>query len=124
MNIKRFLASGLAAGFVYFMLGWVFYGMLFPNLYPKTAETNMSMITMGCFAFGIAIAWAMQHCTDLMSGIKFGAVLALLFGLCSNSFMYASIPMNSNNFITDLGVYAVSGAILGAIISFINSKIS
>jgi len=38
MNNKPFLLSTLAGTIAYFLLGWLFYGILFKDLYPAEQD--------------------------------------------------------------------------------------
>ena len=60
MKTKNFLASGLAGGIVYFLLGWLFFGILFVDLFPSQPEEDtqtMLMILLGCITYGLFIAY-------------------------------------------------------------------
>ena len=41
MNTKNFIIGGIAGGIINFFLGWIFYGMLFKDLYPQTGNENL-----------------------------------------------------------------------------------
>ena len=40
MNVKNVSVSGLVGGIVNFLLGWLFYGMLFKDSFPQPEETS------------------------------------------------------------------------------------
>lgn len=44
MNVKRFLISGTIAGIAYFLLGWLFYGIIFKDFFPKNGNKNTAFI--------------------------------------------------------------------------------
>jgi hypothetical protein len=45
MNIKSFTLSAIAGTIVYFLLGWLFYGTLFTEIYPTSGnEKSLSFI--------------------------------------------------------------------------------
>ena len=86
MNTKNFLISGLAAFVVNFLLGWLFYGILFQDLYPNQGEENMIFIALGCLFFGFVIAYVFTVVASIKSaseGFKVGAIFGLLnfFGI-------------------------------------------
>ena len=50
MTSKSFILSAIAGTVTYFLLGWLFYGILFPDFYPKEGgEDSLAFIFMGCF---------------------------------------------------------------------------
>ncbi len=57
MNFKNFLIAGIVGGIVNFLLGWVFYGMLFKDLYPEDENTNLTLIFLGCITFGLFMSY-------------------------------------------------------------------
>ncbi len=126
MNVKNLIAGALGGGLVYWLLGAVFYGMLFTNIYPDNGNQNMVFIFLGCLVFAllmtyIFIQWA--NITIPMTGAKAGAILGLLYGLSMNFFMYASQVPNYSNMLLDTVITAVSGAVTGAVIAFILGKL-
>jgi hypothetical protein len=59
MKTKNFLVSGIAGGIADFLLGWLFYGMLFKDSFPQPEESSnsMVMIFLGCITFGLFMAY-------------------------------------------------------------------
>ena len=41
MDFKKLIISSLAGGLMYFMLGYLFYGVLFTNIYPPSDNENL-----------------------------------------------------------------------------------
>lgn len=131
MKTKNFLASGLAGGIVYFLLGWFFFGILFVDLFPSQPEENsqtMLMILLGCLTYALFIAyifgkWAQINTT--MAGAKAGAVIAIFISLFYNFFNIAMNPDATYElFAMDTLITIVSTAITGAIIGMIYGKMS
>lgn len=125
MNAKNFLVSGIVAGIVNFLLGWVFYDQLFPDLYPKEGEPNMVFIGLGCLIFGLLVAYVLTGIASITStkeGLKGGAVFGLLYGISMNLFMYSSMEPNYQNMAIDTAISIVMVAIMGAVIAMINGK--
>lgn len=126
MNTKNFIIGGILGGIVNFILGWIFYGMLFKDLYPQTGNENLLFVFLGCLAFGfllsqIIINWA--QAIDFSSGLKVGIIVGLLYSLSMNFFMYSSMQVNYENMITDIIINIVSTGIIGAIIAITNGKL-
>jgi hypothetical protein len=125
MNTKSFLMSGIAGTFVCFLLGWLFYGILFPDVYPQNDEECMLFIFLGClfYAFTFALIfnrWA--QISTFSSGIKAGFLLGLLWSLSMSFFMYASKESIDSNFLILIAIDAVSAAIMGGVIALVIGK--
>lgn len=129
MKTKNFVVSGLAGGIANFLLGWLFYGIIFKEFFPQPEESTNTMlfIFLGCITFGLLIAyiftkWA--QITTAVTGAKAGAVLGLMLYLYFNFF---GMAMNSEATLQmaalDVGIGVVLTAIIGAIIGAINGKL-
>lgn len=126
MNLKNCIAAGIAAGVTNFLLGWVFYGILFKDIYPANENTNLTFIFLGCMTFGffmsyIFIKWA--GITNPMTGLTAGTIIGFLNGLSMNFFMYSNMPLNTQNFLIDVIITTITGAIMGAMIALVNRKL-
>jgi len=130
MKTKNFLVSGLVGGIVDFVLGWLFYGMLFKDSFPQPDEENSSaliFIFLGCITFGLFIAyiftkWA--QITTAVTGAKAGAILGLFIALFWNFFncaMDATVQMQT--VALDVAISVVMAAIVGAVIGVVNGKL-
>ena len=125
MNAKNFIVGGIVGGIVDFLLGWVFYGMLFTNIYPQNENTKLEFIFLGCMTFGFFISliftkWA--GITNIMSGLKAGALIGLFYGLSMNFFMYSSQEVNYQILGLDTVVNVLMGAGVGAIVALVLGK--
>ena len=125
MNVKNFLVSGIVAGIVNFLLGWVFYGILFKDIYPQNENMNMLFIFLGCMTSGLFIAYIFTKwagITNPITGIKAGAVIGLFTSLSMNFFMYSSMTVNYQNLALDVIITIVISAFMGAAIAIVNGK--
>jgi hypothetical protein len=125
MNVKKILVSGIVAGIVNFLLGWVFYGILFKNIYPPNDDMNMLFIFLGCMTSGFFIAYIFTKwagITNPITGIKAGAVIGLFTSLSMNFFMYSSMVLNFQNMALDVIITIVISAFMGAAIAFVSGK--
>ena len=125
MNTKSFLVSGIAGTIVCFLLGWLFYGILFTDVYPQNDEECMLFIFLGClfYAFTFALIfnrWA--QISTFSSGVKAGFLIGLLWSLSMNFFMYATKESIDSNFLILIAIDAVSAAIMGGIIALVIGK--
>jgi hypothetical protein len=129
MKTKNFLVSGIAGGIADFLLGWLFYGMIFIDSFPQPEEGNnsMVMIFLGCLTFGLFMAyiftkWA--QITTASTGAKAGATISLFIALAMNFF---NLAMDSSSTMQtaalDVAIAVVMGAIIGAVIGVVNGKL-
>ena len=113
---KKFLFGALAGGIVYYFLGFLFYGVLFKNIYPSSEEDHMLFVFLGCMTFGILLSYLLNKMgiNDCKSGAVSGATISLMLGLYSNFFMYSSKAVNYTYFIEDVLIMTIMGAVTGA----------
>lgn len=128
MNVKNFLLAGIAGGITDFLLGWIFYGMLF-HAYFGGGEPNLTFIFAGCMSFGllmsyIYVRWA--NISTLMAGASAGAGIGLLMGIMNNLFRYsmATEAPNYQQFAVDVVICMVMGAGVGAVVAVVNGALS
>lgn len=127
MNVKNFLICSIVGFIVYYFLGGLFYGMLFPDIHPKSENTNMMFILLGCLFYAVMIAYIWCQWVGLkewMSGLKAGAILGFIGSLSGAFFMFSNRELNTTHFIEDVFAMTVSAAIMGAVMAFINGKLS
>lgn len=125
MKVKNFIIGGIVGGIVDFLLGWVFYGMLFKDIYPQDENTNLTFIFLGCMTFGFLMSYIftkLAGITNPMTGLTAGAVIGFFNGLSMNFFMYSSMPLNTQSMATDVVICIVLGAGVGAAVALVNGK--
>ena len=125
MKVKNFLVAGIVGGIVDFLLGWVFYGMLFKDIYPETPDMKLEFIFLGCLTFGLLVSYIFTKwagITNAMTGLTAGVVIGLLYGLSTNFFMYSNMPLNVQNFMIDMVISIIIGGAVGAVVALINGK--
>lgn len=126
MNTKSFLVSGFIAFLINFLLGALFYGFIFTDLYPTGGEENMLFIALGCLFYGFLLAYVLTSIASIKNiaqGFRIGAVFGLLNGLSMNFFMYASLEPNYQNIVIDAIVSMVMVGIMGSVIALIHKKL-
>ena len=121
MKTKNFLVSGIVGGIVDFLLGWLFYGIIFINTFPQPEESSNAMlfIFLGCLTFGLFVSyiftkWA--QITTAITGAKAGAIIGLFIGLFYNFFNLAMNATTSMKLATlDVAISVVMSCVIGAV---------
>ena len=128
MKTKNFLVAGVVGGIVDFLLGWLFYGIVFKDTFPQPEESSETMlfIFLGCITFGLFVAyiytqWA--QISTVATGAKAGAIIGLFVGLFFNFFNMAMSSEDTLNLAAlDVLISVVMTAIIGAVIGMVNGK--
>ena len=128
MNIKKLFIGGITGGVLFFLLGWVIYGMLlmdFMNSYTGVAgniskpEPDFLYLIIGNLAMGFLIAYIFikANITSLGTGFVTGGVIGLLMAVGYDCMMYATTTVISKTGMTaDVISFAVMSAITGALV--------
>jgi len=130
MNAKKFLMSGIAGSVVYFLLGYLAYGILFKDAMMSTvAGVDRSMEDMvwwsliaGNVAFGFLLAYIIGKTgnTSIAGGAITGAVVAFLMSCGMDLIMHATTNLVSKNMmIYDVLISVLMFAITGAVIAIV-----
>ncbi|GGD24133.1 DUF1761 family protein [Hyunsoonleella pacifica] len=129
MKTKHFLVSGIVGGIVDFLLGWLFYGIIFIDTFPQPEESGQTMlfIFLGCLTFGLFVSYIYNRwaqITTAATGAKAGAIIGLFIGLFYNFFNIAMYPEFTFQLAAlDVGISIVMTTIIGAAIGAINGKL-
>ncbi len=130
MKTKNFLVSGLVGGIVDFLLGWLFYGMIFKDFFPQPDEENSNaliFIFIGCLIFALFIAYIYTRWAQISTaatGAKAGAIIGLFVSLFYNFFNMAMDTSATVQMIAlDVAISIVMTAIIGAVIGAVNGKL-
>ena len=127
MNLKNFIIGGIVGGIVDWLLGWLFYGIIFKDTFPSGETMNMMMITLGCFSVGFFISYIFVQwagISNIITGLKAGAVIGIFMGLTSGFFESESMITPDYKMIaTGVFISIVMTACVGASIAFVNNKL-
>ena len=120
---KSIFYSTITGTIVYFLLGWLFYGILFTDLYPES--DSMLFIVLGALfyvlIFSIVYArWA--SISTFKSGAKAGLILGLLYSLSMSFYMASSMGLDVERLVTEAFVAAVSTALMGGVVGLTIGK--
>ena len=137
MNMKKILIGGIAGSVAFFLLGWLFYGILFKDLMDagmgtatgveKTdEEMSLGIIFLGNlmwgFLFSVVFSWSKHD--GLMSGLFMGAVVGLLMNAGNDFIMYGtSNLMTMNGALIDIAVGTVLSTLAGGVIGWVMGMI-
>ena len=131
MDTKKFLTGTLVGGIAYFVLGFLFYGLLLADFFEANsgsasgvmrAEDEMvwwalilGNLIFAAFITYIFLKWA--HISTFKSGLLGGATIGLLLGLGYNLIYYGtSNMMTLTGALVDVVVGTVMTALLGGVI--------
>ncbi len=132
MDAKKFALGALVGGVVFFLLGWLLYGLLFMNYFEAnvgsaTGVNKESMNMIALFLGNLAMAalltiiflrWA--GISTFMGGLKAGALIGLLVVLGFDLTMFGTTNiMTLNGMLMDVVVYTVMSAITGGVIGWL-----
>lgn len=128
MKTKNFLTAGIVGGIVDFLLGWLFYGIIFVDTFPQPEESSQTMIYifLGCLTFGLFVSYIYTQWAQIstaVTGAKAGAIIGIFIGLFYNFFNLAMMPEVTLQLAAlDVGISVVMTTIIGAVIGLINGK--
>ena len=131
MDIKKLLMGGIAGGVLFFLLGWLIYGMLlmnFMNTHPGTAgniaraEPDFLYLIIGNLAMGFLMAYIFIKAgiNSLSRGLITGGVIGLLMAVGYDCLMYATTTaVSKTGMAADVAASVVMSAIVGAAVGAI-----
>ena len=129
MNSQKFLVGGIVGGILYFILGYLFYGLLLKSFFDeKGMAVDMDKMVwwamiLGNLAAGFLLAYILgkANATNAASGATVGLVVGLLMSLSFDLTMYGIGHglTTTSALIADVAVSAVLTAITGAIVGMV-----
>lgn len=136
MSSKKFLIGGLVGGVVFFLLGWLLYGMLLMDfmmqhsnnssgVFRAEAEMIWWAMIVGNLALGFLLSYVLNkaNVAGAMAGATTGAIVMLLMSIGIDCVMYAQLNLwDTTAMIVDILVSTVIGAIVGAVIGWLNGR--
>ncbi len=130
MNVKNFIIGGIVGGIVDFLMGWLVYGMLLKDTFPKSPcdgpTENMVFIFLGCMCFGFLISWVFSQgegISNVGAGIKMALGIAVFMSLSAGFFRHMTQETIDWK-LTAIDVVAcmVLAAAVGAAVAMVNGK--
>ncbi len=129
MNVKNFIVGGIVGGIVDFLMGWLVYGILLKDTFPKpegAGAENMMFIFMGCMCFGFLISFVFSQgegISTMAAGIKMALGITLFMALshCFFDSMYKD-SMDVKMVAIDVVASMVLATVVGAAVAMVNGK--
>ena len=127
MDTNKILVSGLVGGVVYFLLGFLLYGMLFADFFAKNMGSasgvekdpiNFPALIIGNLVMGLLLAvifgrWA--GIKTMSTGAVAGAVIGLLFALGDGLTMFGTTNIyTATALVADIVIVTIMMAATGA----------
>ena len=134
MDAKRFVTGTIVGGIVLFLAGYVIFNTLLGSFFAANSGTATGVardpmllwsIGVGCLGLAALICYAMgaRGASGLTGGAKVGAIVGFLYAFAIDFIMYGSQNVsNLNATLVDPLASAVHGAIGGAVIGLVVSK--
>ncbi len=126
MNVKNFLIAGIVGGIVDWLLGWLFYGILFNDNFGGEDPANMLFITLGCLTYGLFMSYVFVRWANIRTatnGLKAGAIFGIFSALQSSFFANSDkVTPDYQLMVLDIGIMIVISCAVGAVIGIINGK--
>ena len=126
MNIKNYIVPTIVGTIFYFLLWWLFYGILFTEIHQKENNTSMLLILLGSLFYAVMfnlILEKMEDVTTFKSGFFIALPIGFLLSASMNFLMYSSKTLNLEFFITDVFIGSVSTAIMSGAIGTTLGKV-
>ncbi len=136
MNIKKLLVGGIAGGITFFLLGWLFYGILLMDFMAAHSgasgninrpEPDFIYLFIGNLAIGLLITYIFIKAgvNSLSAGVLTGAVIGLLMAIGYDSMIYATTTtMSKTGMAADVAAATVMTAITGGIVAILIGMLS
>jgi ABC-type antimicrobial peptide transport system permease subunit len=122
--MKKIILSSLVGTLVYYLLGWIVYGLL--EISESSGNESMVFIFLGCLFYALVFAvifarWA--HISTLKSGFKAGFILGLLYILSWQFFVTSDGGFDLVPFVKEVLIGTLITAIMASAIAYVSGKI-
>jgi hypothetical protein len=131
MDIKKLLIGGIAGGILYFLLGYLVYGVLIMDFMRANpgpirgldrSVIDFKYLTIGNLVQGFLLAYILikSNVDSLAKGLITGGIVGLLMSVSFDAIMYATTNVISRKaMLADVIAFAVISAIVGAVVGMI-----
>jgi uncharacterized membrane protein len=133
MKSTRFIMGGIIGGVVFFLLGWLVYGMLLSGFMKEHINSAASSVmytdenmilwslAIGNIALGLLVAYAMDlgNINSVSGGATTGAIIGFLFAAAMDFTLFSQINIwDMTGMIVDIVVMTLLVAVMGAAIGW------
>lgn len=131
MNSQKLAVGGIAGGITFFLLGWVFFGMLLKDFFadngsPSSTDMVWWALILGNLLLGFLLAYILGKANVVTAGggAGTGFVVGLLMSIGVNLIMYATTthPVARKALAADAATLTVMWTIAGAVVGWIYSR--
>lgn len=132
---KRILIGGIVGGVAFFLLGWLVYGILLMDFYQANGNQSINrpmeeMVWWALMAsnllsgFLIAFVFDWTNTTDVVEGMKKGAILGFLMSASYDLSMFSMTTwfIGKRLVVVDIGVSTLFVAVGAGIIAWVMAK--
>jgi hypothetical protein len=132
MKTTKILLAGLAGGVIFFLLGWLIYGILLMDFgtvnYNQCAQRPMEemiwwslILAYLAYGFLLALIFSWSKSKGILAGLKIGAIVGLLISVSMDLSMYSMSTtfLTFTAVIVDIAVYTFISAISGLVTGLI-----
>ena len=122
---KNFIYSSLVGTLVYFLLGWLVYGFIFPEIHPDEAEPQMINISLGCLFYAFFFAAILTRWAGISTakiGFYVGFTLAILHGI-SWHFFYLTEAFSMMRLVKEVVIEGALTGVMAATIAYVNGSV-
>ena len=132
MNSKNYFLAGILGGIVYFLLGWLVYGMLLMNYMEENAglalgvnrvEMLLWSIGLGSLLYGFFLSYIFScvgQVKTAAAGAKSGAWVGFLVAGAIDFTMYGTTNISTLNAVAvDILAATVLASITGAVVAWV-----
>ena len=119
---KKILLSGIVGTVVYYLLGWLVYGLFLAE--NSTGEESMLFIFLGCLSFAFLLAYVYSKQAQISSsvtGFNAGIVIGILYAL--NWYFFVSNEFDLRKIVEEIVIGGLMTGITGGLVAYANGKI-
>lgn len=134
MNIKKVLTAGTVGGVLFFLLGWLVYGILLKDYFLKNngsagnldrPEIIMVTVLLGSLLQGYLYSYVFNRAsvTSLKDGMITGGILGFLISSAFDCMMYGTtLILSKHSLVGDIIASTAIATVVGAVMGLVLDK--
>lgn len=123
MNSQKFFVGGIVGGIVYFLLGWVFFGILFKDTFPQPTNMIWWALVLGNLLLGFLLAYILGKAGASTpgrgAGVGFVVGLLMSVGVTLIDYATSNAPMSNKAMAENVASLTIMWTIAGAIVGWV-----